>query len=78
MDPLGCLLIMGGVISYILALQYGGQTMAWSSSTVIGLIVGFALIFIAFGFWEWYNGERSMITPRLFKHRTVWVGSLFA
>lgn len=77
MDLVGCALIMGGVIAYILALQYGGQTMPWSSATVIGLIVGFILIFIAFAAWEVYNGERSMITPRLFKHRAVWVGSVF-
>jgi MFS family permease len=77
MDPVGTALVMGGVISYILALQYGGQTMAWSDATVIGLIVGFVLIFILFGFWEFYNGERSMIVPRLFAHRDVWVSSIF-
>ncbi|KAM7214760.1 putative HC-toxin efflux carrier TOXA [Rhypophila decipiens] len=77
MDPIGCALIMAGVISYILAFQYAGVTHAWNSPTVIGLIVGFILIFITFGVWEYYNGERSMITPRLFKHRTVWVGSLY-
>ncbi|KAL2191440.1 MFS general substrate transporter [Thermothelomyces heterothallicus CBS 203.75] len=77
-DPLGTALVMGGVISYILALQYGGQTKAWDSSTVIGLIVGSVVIFIAFGFWEFYNGERSMVVPRLFFHRQIWVSSVFA
>jgi len=77
MDPVGTVLVMSGVISYILALQYGGVTMAWNSPTVIGLIVGFVTIFTAFGVWEYYNGERSMIVPRLFRKRTVWVGSLF-
>ncbi len=78
MDLLGTALVMGGVISYILALQYGGQTMPWSSATVIGLLVGFALIFITFGVWEWFNNERSMIIPRLFLHRDVWVSSIFS
>ncbi|KAL2163024.1 hypothetical protein VTH06DRAFT_6860 [Thermothelomyces fergusii] len=78
MDPLGTALVMGGVISYILALQYGGQTKTWGNSTVIGLIVGSVLIFVAFGFWESYNGERSMVVPRLFLHRRIWVPSLFA
>lgn len=77
MDLVGTALVMGAVISYILALQYGGQTHAWNDATVIGLLVGFVLISIAFGFWEWYNGERSMIVPRLFKHRDVWVSSIF-
>ncbi|KXX76653.1 putative HC-toxin efflux carrier TOXA [Madurella mycetomatis] len=78
MDPVGTALVMGGIISYILALQYGGQTMEWHSSTVIGLLVGFVLIFIAFGVWEYFNGERSMIVPRLFRRREVWVGSVYA
>jgi MFS family permease len=78
MDPLGTALVMGGVISYILALQYGGVTMAWSSATVIGLIVGTVLIFAAFFAWEYYNGERSMVVPRLFGKRNVWVSALFS
>jgi len=77
MDPVGTVLVMAGVITYILALQYGGVTYAWSSSTVIGLIVGFVLIVLAFFAWEYYNSERSMIVPRLFRQRSVWVSSLF-
>jgi len=77
MDPLGTVLVMSGIISFILALQYGGVTMAWSSATVIGLIVGFVLIITAFFSWEYYNGERSMVVPRLFRQRSVWVGSLY-
>ncbi|KAK4239384.1 major facilitator superfamily domain-containing protein [Achaetomium macrosporum] len=77
MDMVGTALVMGGVISYILALQWGGQTMLWRSSTVVGLLVGFVVIFVAFGFWEAFNGERSMIVPRLFLHRDVWVPSVF-
>ncbi|KAK3901419.1 putative HC-toxin efflux carrier TOXA [Staphylotrichum tortipilum] len=77
MDLVGTALVMGGVISYILALQYGGQTLEWRHRTVVGLLVGFVLIAVAFGFWEAYNGERSMIIPRLFLHRDVWVSSIF-
>ncbi|KAH8881957.1 MFS general substrate transporter [Thozetella sp. PMI_491] len=78
MDPLGTVLIMGAVVSYILALQYGGQTAAWNDSKVIGLLVGFFLIAIVFAGWEVYNGERAMLVPRLLKNRTVWVNSLYA
>ncbi|KAK4142509.1 major facilitator superfamily domain-containing protein [Dichotomopilus funicola] len=77
MDLVGTALVMGGVISYILALQYGGQTLPWNDKTVIGLLVGFVVIFIVFGFWEVYNGERSMIVPRLFRQRDIWVNSIF-
>ena len=77
MDPVGTVLVMGAVISYILALQYGGQTYAWNSGTVIGLLVTFGVLVIIFAGWEYYNGERSMIVPRLMAKRTVWPNALF-
>jgi MFS transporter, DHA2 family, glioxin efflux transporter len=76
MDFLGTALVMGGIISYVLALQYGGQTYAWNDSKVIGLIVGFVLILVAFGVWEYFQGDRAMVTPRLIKDRTIWSSSL--
>ncbi|KAM5354227.1 hypothetical protein ACJ41O_000877 [Fusarium nematophilum] len=78
MDPLGIVLMMGATISYILAVQYGGQAHAWDSSVVIGLLVGFVLIMAAWAFAQWYQGERSMISGRIIKDRTVLVMSAFA
>ena len=78
MDPVGTVLVMAGIISYILALQYGGLTESWTSSKVIGLLVGFVAIFIVFIAWEIYQGERAAITPRIVRKREVWVGSGFA
>ncbi len=78
MDPVGTILVMGGIISYILALEYAGQMYPWNSSTVVGLLVGCAAIFITFVFWEGWLGERAMVTPRLIRDRNVWVSSVFA
>ncbi|KAB5545755.1 major facilitator superfamily transporter [Coniochaeta sp. 2T2.1] len=78
MDPLGTAMMMGAIISYILALQYGGQEHPWDSSVVIGLLVGFVLIIAVFTVWEFYQGERAMVPPRIFKQRSVGGGSLFA
>lgn len=75
MDPLGVTLVMGAVVSFTLALQYGGQTHAWSSSVVVGLLVGFVVmtaVFVAFEIWQ---GERAMIIPHLAKKRVVCVGA---
>ncbi|KAA8642781.1 uncharacterized protein ATNIH1004_009533 [Aspergillus tanneri] len=36
MDPLGVVLVMGAVISYVLALHYGGRMYSWNSSRVCG------------------------------------------
>jgi hypothetical protein len=65
MDFVGAALMMGLIISYILALQYGGQTHAWNSSVVIGLLVGFVLITAVFVAWEIFQKERAMVVPRL-------------
>lgn len=78
MDIPGTMIIMGAVISFILAFQYGGQEKAWSSSEVIGLLVGFGIITIAFVILEWYQGERAMINPRILRQRTVWVSGTYA
>ncbi|KAI1083470.1 efflux pump antibiotic resistance protein [Whalleya microplaca] len=78
MDPVGTILVMGAVISYLLALQHGGQTYPWRSSDVIGLLIGFGVISIAFVGWEAFQGERAMIIPWLIKQRIVWVNGLYA
>lgn len=78
MDLVGTVMIMGAVVAYILALQYGGQTKSWDSSVVIGLIVGLVVILIAFGVWEYYQGERAMVVPRLFKHRKVGISCIYS
>ncbi|KAJ5263521.1 hypothetical protein N7478_011126 [Penicillium angulare] len=77
-DPIGTILLICTITSYILPLQFGGQTMAWKSSTVIGLLVGFPLMAIAFMAWEWFQGERAAFPPRLMANRLILVNSLYA
>jgi len=74
MDLPGAFTIMAAIVCYILALQWGGQSKSWNSSDVIGTLVGFVLLIIAFCVIEWYQGERAMVVPRLLKDRTIWVG----
>lgn len=78
MDPAGVVLVMGATITYILAVQYGGAKHPWDSSVVVGLLVGFVLMVAAWAGLQWYQGERSMIPPRIAKDRTVLVMSVFA
>ena len=65
MDLVGAALMMSLIVSYMLALQYGGQTHSWKSSQVIGLLVGFVAIVAVFVVWELYQKERAMIVKRL-------------
>jgi hypothetical protein len=68
---------MGGIISFILATEYGGQKKPWDSATVIGLFVGCALIWTTFVTWEFFNGERAMLPRRIFGYRFVWQPATF-
>jgi hypothetical protein len=77
MDPFGVVLVMGGIISFILATEYGGQKEPWNSSIVIGLLVGFVLIWITFIAWEYFNNEYAMVQRRLLRQRFVWQPSAF-
>ncbi len=78
MDLLGTLLVTGSVVCYILAVQNGGAKLPWGSSVVIGLIVGFVLIAIAFVLLELFLQERAMMPPRIMKNPAVVSSSLFA
>ena len=77
MDIVGIILIMGAVVSYILAVQYGGQVQAWSSPTVIGLLVATGVILVIFSVWEYFQGERAMVVSRLLKRRAIFLAALY-
>jgi hypothetical protein len=77
LDPLGIALAMGGIISFVLAVEYGGQKKPWNSSTVIGLLVGSVLIWVAFIIWEYYNKDRAMLQGSVISRRSVWQPSAF-
>ncbi len=70
-DPVGVALAMGGIICFVLALQYGGNTHPWDSGVVIGLLVGFGLMIPVLVAWEIWLGEYSMMLPRLYKQRSL-------
>ncbi|KAI1432410.1 major facilitator superfamily domain-containing protein [Xylaria sp. CBS 124048] len=77
-DFVGVALIIGAIVSFSLATQYGGQTKPWNSSTVIGLLVGFVALIGVFIAWQFYAGERAMLVPRLMKQRHIAAGAAYA
>lgn len=76
MDPIATVLIMGALACILLALQYG-STQPWSSSVVIGLLVGFVAICAVLVVVEIWQGERAMLTPRIMAKRTVWASGVW-
>ncbi|KAJ4239507.1 hypothetical protein NW757_012722 [Fusarium falciforme] len=77
MDLVGACILVGATLCYLLALQYGGQSLPWDDKTVVGLLVGFVTIGAAFVGWEWRLDERAMIVPRLFKKRAIGMSTMF-
>lgn len=73
MDPGGTAILMGAITCFILGLQYGGQEYPWSSSQVIGLLAGTVALVLTFGVWEYWQGERAMMIPRLLSMRAMLV-----
>jgi MFS family permease len=76
-DPLGVVLFTGALVSYILALTWGGTEKAWSSSTIIGLFIGWILLSILFVANEFWQGERALVVVRLLKQRDMWVNAIY-
>ncbi|KAA8569041.1 hypothetical protein EYC84_000714 [Monilinia fructicola] len=77
MDVFGVLLFLGAIYCLLLALQWGGQTMPWRSSKVIGLFVGFGLLIISFAALQWKRGEHATIPLRILRQRSIFMGSIF-
>ena len=77
MDLLGSFTIMGAVVCYLLAMQWGGTSKAWSSGDVIGTLVAFGVLIIAFVGIEWYSGDYALVQFRFLKQRTVAAQSAF-
>lgn len=76
-DFLGAVLIIGALCCLLLALQWGGTTYPWRSSQVIGLLIGFLLLLIAFAVLQLKLGESATIPTRIMRQRTVLFGCLF-
>ncbi|USP81914.1 hypothetical protein yc1106_09188 [Curvularia clavata] len=78
LDAIGVTLIIGSMICFILAMQWGGTLKSWGNADVIGTIVGFALCLLLFLAAQKWQGENAMVQSRIIKRRTVAVGSTFS
>jgi hypothetical protein len=69
MDWLGIVLFASGCVCFLLGINWGGRSYAWSSAPVLStLLLGVALL-VALGFWEAYGGlEYPMLPSKLFRN----------
>lgn len=71
MDLGGALTLVAAMVCYSLGLQWGGISLPWSHSKVIGTLVGFGLLLIFYGILQWQQGERAAMVGRLFRRNVV-------
>jgi Fungal trichothecene efflux pump (TRI12) len=76
LDLPGFALFAGASMQLLMALNWGGQIYAWSSSTIIGLFCGSSATLIVFIFWEHRQGMEAMIPLSLISRRVVWVSCM--
>lgn len=77
-DLEGTILFIPGIISLLLALQWGGTKYAWNSARIIALFVVFGVLIISFVAVQIWKQERATVPPRIFMNRTVWSCAVFA
>lgn len=76
LDAIGTAVFLGSIVSLLLVLQWGGQSIAWNSATSIGLFVCFGVCGLIFIALQWYLGEYATIPFRVIKIRSIYMGAL--
>lgn len=51
-----------------IALQWGGVAKSWGSADVVGTLVGFLVLTLAFIICEYYQGERAFLLKSVIKN----------
>lgn len=69
-DWLGIVTCVGGIVLFLIGLQYGGVSYPWSSALVICMIVFGALLVFAFFLIEWKIAKYPLFPVRLFTPRS--------
>lgn len=77
LDLPGFSLLLASLICLTLALQWGGQTKAWSQGSVIATLVLWVSFTIIFFIVEWLQGARAMVPLKLLKPRMTWTNALY-
>jgi Fungal trichothecene efflux pump (TRI12) len=69
-DWMGSLLIVGGIIMFLLGLQFGGVQHPWDSAIVLCLIIFGVVALVLFAINEWRIARYPLIPLHIFDHRS--------
>ncbi|UZP39292.1 hypothetical protein NXS19_007108 [Fusarium pseudograminearum] len=76
-DFLGTLIAVPAVTCLLMALQWGGTKFGWGSWQIILPLVFCALLFTAFGYLQYRQGDKALLPPRILKQRSIIAGMWF-
>lgn len=77
LDLPGFSLLLGSLVCFALALQWGGQTKPWSAGVVIATLILWIAFTIMFFIVEGFQGSRAMVPLRLLRPRMTWANALW-
>jgi hypothetical protein len=77
-DPWGTLFFVPAIVSFLLALQWGGSKYAWNSGRIIALLIVFGVLICVFIGIQFWRQDHATVPPRIFRKRTVWSGALWS
>jgi MFS family permease len=78
LDPLGTVLFLPSVISFLLALQWGGTVYPWSNGRIIALFVVAGVLMGAFIAVQAWLKTNATVPPHIFNQRSIISGVVFA
>ncbi|KAF3768067.1 putative MFS aflatoxin efflux pump [Cryphonectria parasitica EP155] len=71
LDLPGTLFFVPGIVCLILALQWGGQTYAWSNGRIVALLTLSGVLLVAFAVVQAKLPATATLPPRILKQRTI-------
>lgn len=78
LDLIGNFLLIVAAVMLFLALQLNEQYWAWGSARIVGLLVSSGITAILFVLWQWREGDKALLPPRIILQRSVAVSCLGA
>ncbi|GFG05305.1 putative HC-toxin efflux carrier TOXA [Aspergillus lentulus] len=76
-DPVSSLLFIPALTSLFIALSWAGTKYAWDDGKVIGPLIAFTVLLIAFAYNQYRQGDAATLPPRLIMNRNVIAASVF-
>jgi len=75
LDLLGALLMVGGAITLMLALTWGGRRYGWASPQIVGLLIASAAFWLLFA-WRMMTAREPFVPVSVLRDGAIFIGTL--